>query len=183
MVVVVLVIMCGKYFAYADVQGFKIDSDVFAAKEFCLIVDDIEFHDIVKSPIRYSELNNYYKRQANWVTDKHHGLKFDAGTVTLESLIKRTLKHIAGKTILVKGVEKVWWIKQIYAKYCDIKCVNIEYEDSFVTTLKNKAEIWSICPHHGQFQRYFDCRCALSNARSLRNFIVNTQTEYEKRNK
>lgn len=162
-----------KRFAFIDVQGFKIDYNTFVVKEFCLISDDFEFHDIVKSPCTFNELNYYYKRQADWLTRTHHGLKFDVGTTALDEMLHRTLEHVVGKTLLVKGVEKVEWVHKIYSKHCKIRCVNIEYHDSFVTTLRNKAEIWSICAHHGQFHRYFNCHCALSNARSLRNFILN----------
>lgn len=159
-------------FAFLDVQGFKRDFNSFVVKEFCLISDDFEFHEIVKSPCTFNELNHYYKRQADWVTRKYHGLKFEAGTITLDELVERTLEYVIGKTILVKGIEKVEWVHQIYGDHCYVRCENIEHHDSFVTTMRNKAEIWSICTHHGQFHRYNNCRCALANARSLRNFIL-----------
>lgn len=158
-----------KRFAFADVQGFRRDRNVFVLKEFCLISDDNEFHELVKSPCQYSELDRCYQRQATYVSYNHHGLKFDTGGITLDELIERTLEHVANKIVLVKGVEKVWWLKQIYG---DIKCVNIEDVDCFARQTTNLSEILPICSHHLQFRGYYDCRCALSIARSLRDFML-----------
>lgn len=166
-----------KKYAFADVQGFKTDFNVFVVKELCLISDDFEFHEIVKSPCLYGELDLCYRRRADYVTDKHHGLKFDAGNITHGELIERTLEHVTGKIVLVKGAEKVWWLNQIYGDYCDLKCVNIENEDCFVRSLTNIGEILGICPHHLHFKRYYDCRCALSIARSLRDFMLTGEEE------
>lgn len=163
--------------AFADVQGFKTDRNVFVVKEFSLISDDFEFHEIVKSPCQYSELDWCYLRQAKYVTDKHHGLKFDAGNITHEELIERTLDYVRGKIVLVKGLEKVWWLKQIFEDYCDLKCVNVENEKCFVRQMTNFGEILRICPHHTHFKKYYDCRCALSIARSLRDFMVPCEEE------
>lgn len=164
--------MGSKKYVFADVQSFKRDRNVFVVKEFCLISDNVEFHEIVKSPCQYSELDWCYRRQANYVTDKHHGLKFDAGNITLDELIERTLDYVTDKIVLVKGVEKVWWLNQIYGDYIDLNCVNIENEDCFVRKMTNYGEILKICPHHLRFKQYYDCRCALSIARSLHDFVL-----------
>lgn len=159
-------------YVFADVQGFKRACNEFVVKEICIISGNVEFHELVKSPCQYSELDWIYRRQANYVTDKHHGLKFDAGNISRDELIERTLEYVTGKVVLVKGVEKVWWLNQIYGGYCDFKCVNIENEDYFVRQMTNFLEIMRICPYHLRFKKYYGCRCALSNARSLRDFFL-----------
>lgn len=158
-------------FAFIDVQGFKTIGNTFIVKEFCIIHDDFVFHNIVKSPCKFNQLLTAYRREANWVSCMYHGLTFDSGTITLHELIKNTLDHVDGKTIIVKGHEKVEWVKQIYEKWCDIQCENIEDYHSFSFSSKKRNEI--VCAHHKKLQPYANCHCALSNARELSDFYNN----------
>lgn len=163
-------------FVFIDVQGFKIRDGVFVPKEFCLAHKNFEFHAIVKSPYKYKQLSSSHKRYADWLTDKYHGLNFDAGTISLATLAQNTLEHVNGKIVIVKGAEKVKWVRDIYRKWCKtiINCINIERTDPlFKFQLKSRRVIDDICPQHKLLYRFATCHCALSHARDLRNLFMN----------
>lgn len=168
-------------YVYVDVQGFKTTGNTFIIKEFCLLDGDYEFHTLVKSPCTFNELPEAYKREANWLTIAHHGLRFDSGHTTLTELVSQTAEHVHGKKIMVKGVEKCKWVRKIYENL-DLECVNVE--DSMTSSpstfcyevaVKQNSDIANICPYHRMIvlkNRNGGCNCALSHARQLRDFYV-----------
>lgn len=150
---------------FVDVQGFKTTGNIFIPKEICLSHRDFEFHDILKSPCLRKDLTKMYKHQADWYS--YHGLKFDLEGITLSELVERTSEHINGKTLVVKGDEKVQWVKQIYENCC-IECLNVSDCGSFIFTAATKYEIDSICPHHKSLRAFNKCHCALARAQELK---------------
>lgn len=156
---------------FIDVQGFKTAGNTFIVKEICLTHKDFEFHNIVKSPHMRSELLQIYKRQADWLSYTYHGLEFDSGTLTLTELVRQTLKHVVGTTLVVKGLEKVEWVRDIYDNWCEVDCLNVEdLHPSFKFSSKTKNEINPICKHHKKLHSFNQSHCALSNVRELRDF-------------
>lgn len=155
--------------AFIDVQGFKRCYNEFIVKEFCLLSGDFLFHDIVQSPCSRNDLMPSYRREVYWLTTMYHGLHFDNGVTSLDELVERTLEHVKGKTIYVKGVEKVLWVKDIYKKHYNVEVKNVEdHYHSYKLTLKNRNEINLICPFHGYFLKHANCHCAYSNAQQLK---------------
>lgn len=160
--------------AFVDVQGFKTTSNTFIVKEFCLLHKDFAFHSIVRSPCMRSELLKIYRRQADWLSYTYHGLEFDSGTMLLTDLVQHTLEHVNGTSLVVKGVEKVEWLKEIYRDRCKVDCFNIEdYDPTFKFNAKTRFEINAICEYHKKLQPYSKSHCALSNARELREYYLN----------
>lgn len=160
---------------FIDVQGFKTVGNTFIVKEICLAHKEFELHNIVKSPHMRSELLQIYKRQADRLTYTYHGLVFDSGTLTLSELVQRTSEHIVGRTLVVKGLEKVEWVKNIYENWCEVDCLNVEdLHPSFKFSSKTKTEINSICKHHKKLHPFNQSHCALSNVRELRDFYLKT---------
>lgn len=155
-------------FVFIDIQGFKTYGNKIIVKEFCLLHDDFVFHDIVKSPFPYRDLGGLYRSSALWNTYNHHGLYFDVGNTTLYQLIQSTLEHVVDKTIIVKGAEKVQWVKQIYENYCDVHCENIEEWNPFNFSFKTVQEISEVCPFHELVVGFSSCHCALAQAQELR---------------
>lgn len=163
---------------FVDVQGFKTIGNTFIVKEFCLSHKDFEFHNIVKSPQLRSELLRTYKRQADWLTFTYHGLKFDSGTLSLTELVQQTLEHVEGVTLVVKGLEKVEWVQQIYENRCEVDCLNVEdLHSSFKFSLKTGNEINSICMYHKRLHPFNQSHCALSNVRELRDFYLSVDCQ------
>lgn len=160
---------------FVDLQGFKTNGNIFIVKEFCLSHKEFEFHNIVKSPHMRSKLSQTYKRQANWLTYTYHGLKFDSGTLSLRELVQQTLEHVDGATLIVKGLEKVEWVKRIYENWCEVDCINVEeLHSSFTFSSKSRDEINSICGNHKKLHPFNQSHCALSNVRELRDFCLST---------
>lgn len=172
---------------FIDVQGFKANGDVFIVKEFALSHGDFVYHTTMKSPYEFESLLRLYQREANWLTYNHHGLVFDSGETELVEMIQHTVDHVRGNTVIVKGEEKVKWMKAIYNKKngCgydddddergeDIDCVNVErYHSDFRFEPKRKSEISAICPYHTSIIRKLGCHCALSHVQQMKEFYLN----------
>lgn len=168
-------------FTFVDVQGFKIHDGIFVPKEFCLLHKDFEFHTIVKSPCKYTQLSIQHKREADWLTNRYHGLNFNEGTISINALAEFTLEHVKGKVVIVKGIEKVKWVRDIYKKWCNttINCVNIERTDPiFQFQLKSRRNIDDICPYHKLQHRFTSCHCALSHTIDLRKLLMNESIDF-----
>lgn len=177
--------ICGKKMAddcaFVDVQGFKANGGkTFVVKEFCLLHRDFVFHTIVRSPCQYNELFHGFRLKVDWLTQRYHGLPFDSGKMSIMQLVRRTLAHVTGGTpVIVKGDEKVEWVKQIYGNWCGgcvcIDCVNVEdYHPEFRLEPNPESEIEEICAYHSGLSELYvwNCHCALSNARQLRAFYL-----------
>lgn len=169
--------MCEEEFVFVDIQGFKTIGNAFVVKEFCLVDGDYIYHTLVQSPCKRSELMNAYRREADWLTYVYHGLKFDSGSLTLYDLVRNTFERVVDRTVLVKGVEKVKWVKQIYniVDNINLHCVNVEDTHSaFSFAVKPTRDIQKLCPHHAELrQNNIDCHCALANALELQDFVGN----------
>lgn len=150
---------------FVDLQGFKVNKNRFMCKEFCLISGDETFHAMVKSWFPYKQLLSHYKRQVGWLTDYFHGLMYDFGDMHIDEMTKIVYPKLVGKIIIVKGDEKIKWMKYIFRKYDDISCRNIEdfnYEMSQQSDMK-----YAVCGYHNARYGWRKCRCAMSNALNL----------------
>lgn len=155
---------------YIDIQGFRTYKNRFIIKEFCLSDDDGIFHAIVKSPYSFKKLNDYYQRHANWVTRFCHGLTFDCGDITVAQLLESVYPRIKGKHILVKGAEKITWLRYIFRKYGEIEGSSIEAIGTISKELNDK--IYDICNYHNHLFGWNPCRCALAIVLKLREYNI-----------
>lgn len=132
-----------KKFVFVDIQGFKSYRDRFICKEICLVSDEDFYHAIIKSTIPFEKLSSSHKRQANWLTKHFHGLTYDCGNVHMIQAIQDVYPMLMKKTVVVKGTEKIKWMKHIFRNCGEIECLNFEDLDldlSLDDTSKN------ICP-------------------------------------
>lgn len=159
-----------KDFVFVDVQGFRAPRK-FICKEFCLIDNDYEFHAIVKSTISFNQLSSDYKRNADWLTRFYHGIKFDSGDVDIKDVTRTIYPKIRGKTVLVKGEQKVNFFNYIFRRYPNINCVNIE-NLNFDLNLHNE-EPYDICDYHNEVFGWKEGPCAYANALKLTDILIN----------
>lgn len=153
---------------FVDVQGFRAYKKRFIVKEFYLSDDDGIYHNIVKSPYSFNRLNDYYQRHANWVTRFCHGLQFDCGDITVDELIKTIYPRIKDKCILVKGVEKINWLKYIFRECGEIQGCSIEEVGHISKELDDKT--YDICDYHNRLFGWNSCRCPLANVLKLQEY-------------
>lgn len=134
-------------FVFVDIQGFKTYCERFICKEFCLVSDDKDdfYHAIVKSPYAFEKVPSFYKRQVKWLTKHIHGLTYNCGDVHMIPVIQDTYAKLMKKIVIVKGVEKVKWIKHIYRNCGEIDCIN--FEDLDVDTNLEKIHS-NMCDYH-----------------------------------
>lgn len=130
---------------FVDVQGFKTYRERFICKEFCLISDDDFYHAIIESPYAFKKMPMFYQRQAKWLTKHFHGLTYDCGDVHMIQVIQKAYPKMMGKVVVVKGVEKVIWIKYMFRNCGEIECINFEDLD-LDENLKNIYT--SMCEYH-----------------------------------
>lgn len=149
-------------FVFVDLQGFKAKRQTFIVKEFCLLDGGYQYHAIIKSPFKFDRLTDTYKRQANYLTKHFHGIPFDLGDISREQFTEVTFPRIKERRILVKGSEKVYWMKKVFQKKGEIDCVNIE--DLIWNWHVESHEEYEICEYHNLKFGWSPCVCALSNA-------------------
>lgn len=159
--------------AFVDLQGFKIESNIFIVKEIAVLTQNTLFHDVIKSPFPYWNLNCRDKKQMIWLAKNYHGLSWSAGSISMTELrriIRPILRYIS--KIYVKGEEKVKWLHDILD--CSEISINIINIESFGCEIKLhtniKREIYSnICnKHSNHFQ------CALKNVLDLSDWYLKT---------
>lgn len=157
-------------FVFIDLQGFKTHGNRFICKEFCLVDGDYLYHAIVKSTYPLEKMSSNYKRQAKWLTECYYRLTFDCGDIHISELKEKIFPEIQNKTVLVKGEEKVKWLKDIFRSHGLIDCINIENLDYDLTLRKPEAH--NMCAYHKiEFRWRKDGPCAMRNALMLQNIV------------
>lgn len=152
---------------FADVQGFKSSKDKFVIKEICFLNEDFKIHEIIRRPFSLNHLTFTYRKQVKWLINNHHGINWNDGTTSMSEL-KKEVNLIANKVdiVLVKGTEKVQWIKNIFPE--DIVVRNIEnYQNT--SDFHASANVFKRCPNHKANNSSH--HCALQNALLLQKWI------------
>lgn len=100
-----------------DFQGFKNEKNTFIIKELAAFDGHRIFHNVFKAPFSSELLPPELEKQARWVSNHHHGLKWENG-ITPYYLVKKILQDITSDTdvIYIKGREKADFIKQFITK-------------------------------------------------------------------
>lgn len=151
--------------AIVDVQGFKDNQNKFIVKEIAILTSENKFqHFIFQPPFAFKDLTNEAKKQVKWVKNNLHGFDWYDGYIPYHHLytIVPTLLH--GKTIFVKGQEKIEWIKEFVTENIYIVDVEDELECPKLSWLKFVNQNISCISHKGL--------CALQNVFNIKNFLV-----------
>lgn len=151
------------FYVFVDLQGFKKSKNSLICKEFCLLDDNgYVFHAFVKPTIEFNQLPVDYKRQATWLMNNHHKIDYDFGDMDSIDLCDQIYPKMKGKIVLVKGQEKVKWLKDMLYNYGEIECYDI-YSLDFDILLK-QANQYDTCDYHNDVFEGGNGPCAMSNA-------------------
>lgn len=123
-----------------DVQGFKDLYNNFIIKELAFASRDYTQSFLIKPPYLYRYLTSDEKRQVKWL-ERNRGIYWNEGYIDYREFQRIIVPYLENKEIVVKGFEKVKWIKDLcencnvsdlsekncpnlsvlYNKYCDEK--------------------------------------------------------------
>ena len=151
-----------KDWIFVDIQGYKVNRNRFMCKEICLIDGIGTFYSIIKSWYPFKKLLFWYKRQIEWITKHFHGLIYECGSLRINEMRKIVYSRLLDKIVIVKGAEKVEWMKYLFRNYGEIDCRNIKYFDYAMSGFRNTT--YDLC---GVMYDWSKCHCSLSNAKKL----------------
>ncbi len=119
---------------FVDFQGFKDPANNFIIKEFAVATSDGQLlqHWLVRSPYSFSNLDSKTKRQCNWATKNYHGIEWQDGDITIQSLHRQLMPILKDSIICTKGLEKVKYLKEFFQvsqvydleNYPSLKCLH-----------------------------------------------------------
>lgn len=160
---------------FVDIQGFRDSKGRFICKEFCLVSGDDVHHAIIKSPFRFAKLPGYYKNQAFYNTRYVHGLTWECGDVHLIDFLQIVYMKIMGKIVVVKGDQKVRWLKYLFRNCGEIECANME-DWGYCKSIHKSIQVHENCDYHFNItSQNWKLRCAKENALQLQEIV----TKYE----
>lgn len=163
---------------FVDIQGFKLNNK-FILKEFYVLTDckNISYHAIVDSPHPFYVLNRIHRCQVNWLTNFHHGIKWDAGDISFTQFLYDIKLLLMGKTIICKGVEKTKWIQDI-CSYIPIEnfinCEDLNCNMRLRETFKD-IDCINFCENHTGKKNKVDYVCAVNNVMKLKRWYFENQ--------
>lgn len=148
-----------------DVQGFKDLYNNFIIKELALATHDYTQTFLVKPPYLFRYLTNDEKKQVKWI-ERNRGIYWNEGYIDYREFHRMIVPYLQNKNIIVKGLEKVLWIKDI--------CVNCN-----VSELDEK-----LCPNFSVLHQKYSCngsanlncskhlkQCALKNVLCIKMYL------------
>lgn len=165
-------------FAIVDLQGF-IHNEDYVVKEICILTKNLKFHEIVKSPSSFTNLTSKYKQQVKWLENNYHGLRWSQGYITVEELRKTITPILNGKSIFLKGLNKIRWLQgilnskmHVYVNVEDMGC-NIKLSESFFKeSVQQGVNNIECCKKH----KFKNNHCALRNASVIRQWYLRNET-------
>lgn len=160
---------------FVDIQGFRSQKPTFITKEFCLVSGDDVYHAIIKSPHRFGKLLGHFKNQANYNTRYIHGLTWECGDVHLIDFLQTAYMKTLGKLIVVKGDQKVKWLKYLFRNCGEIDCVNME-DWGYCKSVHVNKKMHEICDYHNS-NYSSKWRCAKENALKLQEIVKNYELD------
>lgn len=152
---------------FVDIQGFKTSHNRFMCKEFCLVDGKFIYHALVKSPSKFNRMSKDHQRQANWLIHNHHRIDNDCGDVHINDLKETILPKILGNIIIVKGAQKIDWLKQIFPD-CQglVGYENAEDLEDFDWSSR-PSQSFDLCNYHKEAHGELGGPCALTTALML----------------
>lgn len=151
-----------------DIQGFKDYNNDFIVKEIVILESNTFHYFLVRPPFPFEYLSNEEKRTVKWV-ERNHGILWREG-VTDYYIIKNLVEPLMRmKIILVKGVEKIKWLKE----FC-YDCTIINLEDFNCPSFFELYKLYSHdnernCVHHKTNN------CAVTHVKLLKKWIIDNK--------
>lgn len=173
--------------AFADLQGFIVNNQ-FILKEICFSIQNSDIknnlfnpppsnHYIFFAPFAWHQLGDKCKRSANWLTNNHHGLRWNQGEVDYDKISECIEPLLLQENLLiyVKGDQKVDWLKEV-ANNLYINCQNIEEIGCNISlneeiAARSADQIFFKCNKH--HNRAINNRCALQNCKTIEYWYQN----------
>lgn len=150
---------------FIDVQGYNGPYNSFILKEFAILWETNEVqHFIVQSPYNFTNLPPHLQKQANYMCEKHHGIGWNCGFTSLDTIITCFSEMIKGQTIYVKGKSKVKWIRDLFKLDDSVIIRNLD-EDGY-PNIENLRRMFP----HTQRCILHNGVCALQNVKMLLNY-------------
>lgn len=95
-----------------DVQGFKDLNKNFIIKELALATHDYTQSFLIKPPYSFKYLTSVEKKEVKWL-ERNKGIYWNEGYIDYREFHRLIVSYIENKKIVVKGSEKVKWIKNL----------------------------------------------------------------------
>lgn len=142
-------------YIFLDMQGFKDNINEFVLKEIYILSKNLRFHDIVKSYLEFSSLEKFQQLESIWLTKNYHGLDWNSGYISIDQARATMEPIVDGKIVLLKGVEKIKWLKTIIPN-SSYFCINIEDLGCNIK-ISNVFATRKICKKHNSEYSKFHC--------------------------
>lgn len=145
--------------AYVDVQGFVGSDGDFVPKEVAIVFDETNFKTlIIEAPYPIQQLNQKQQKSVVWLSNNHHGIRWQQGDITLSILKGMMTEYTSGKTVCVRGNTKLLWISDNCEEIFRIHNTETSKSSLSFKQLKNMYPNIKRCNQHkGRW-------CALQNA-------------------
>lgn len=105
-------------YLFVDVQGFKDCKNNFILKELALATQEYTQVFLIKPPHAYCNLTREEKTRVNWI-EKKKGIFWKDGYIDYREFRRVIIQYLENKNIIVKGAEKVKWVKELCSN-CDV---------------------------------------------------------------
>lgn len=147
-----------------DVQGFKDLKNEFIIKELAIASRDYTQTFLIKPPYLFKYLTSDEKRQVRWL-ERNRGIYWNEGYIDYREFRRIIVPYLENKEIIVKGLEKVNWIKDL--------CVNCKVSDLGPEQCPNLSVLHE---KYCEGTSNFNCNkhikhCALKNVLCLRKYL------------
>jgi hypothetical protein len=110
-------------FVVIDIQGFK--TPEFTPKELAIWDGNRLAHYVFKEPFSFKYLPEKFQREANWLSNNYHRIKWSDGDVDLSRIpyILNNIKRYTD-TIYCKGQIKSIYLKKLFGEEITVKDLN-----------------------------------------------------------
>lgn len=153
-----------------DLQGFKDLNNKFIIKELAIATKDHTQTFLIKPPCSYKTLTKEEKKQVRWL-EKNRGLRWSEGFIDYREFHRIIVPYLIGKKILIKGLEKVLWVRDL-CQDCEIIELGEKGCPKFLNLYNDNSEKQNVllnCVHHVKM-------CALKNVLCLKSWCCKNFT-------
>ncbi|KAF7383168.1 hypothetical protein HZH68_015017 [Vespula germanica] len=170
---------------FVDLQGFKIQNNLFVLKEFaiCDMIDNLVANYVFLPPFHKDQLSRKDEIGVRWLTDNHHGLEWNDGFVNYNLRYEIFEQHLICSSsvlnIYIKGTEKIQWLYEFLSEKHSrlllekrIKILNIEDEIQYLISTELDNNEYPKCFLHRN--KKF---CALKIVQILKKKLIDYQEE------
>lgn len=154
---------------FVDVQGFKDCFNKFIIKEFALSTEEFTQVFLIKPPYAYTTLSTKEKKTVRYL-EQQRGITWSEGHIDYREFKRIITPIMANKTIVMKGLEKQNWIKEL----CD-NCVLVDIEDRGSPNFLTLYKIY--CKNECNFNCFSHKKiCALKNVICIKKWFLEKKT-------